>query len=101
MQAATPTLQAAQPDDAALRRAWRMYRLDCWPESFEETMLDPVRAQMVRMHAFHLARQAPAPTAPLPVTASRRGPHPAAPMLRPLPPGYVDHKRAAAGDRDD
>ena len=104
MQAATLNPQAAhtaEPDDAALRRAWQLYKLDCWPATFEETMRDSVRAQLVRLHAHHMDKPAPAPAAPPTARIAPRASTVHAPRLRPLPPGYLDHKRAAAGDRDD
>lgn len=61
-------------------------------------MADPIRARVVTLHAAHLAHQAPAPR---PAPTDRRHTAPRLPALLAPPPGYVDFKRAAAGDRDD
>lgn len=98
MSALTHPKPAAQGEDA-LRLAWQRYRLPSWPATFEETMLDGTRAQLVRMHARHLARPSPVPAA-VPA-ANQRTCTAKVPRLFSPPPGYVDHKRAAAGDLDD
>jgi hypothetical protein len=107
--------------DEELRAAWRVCRTRSWPETFEETMEDPLRARLVRTTAAGLARKrSPAPaagsldepacnyhgTACHEVRPSRRCANcalrPAAPRaFRPPEPGFVDRKRLAAGDRDD
>jgi hypothetical protein len=107
--------------DEELRAAWRVCRTRAWPESFEETMQDPLRALMVQTTAVGLARKRTRPTQPTgtldvpvcrihdaaceEVQPSRRCancPHrpPPARHFAP-PPGYVDRKRLAAGDRDE
>jgi hypothetical protein len=88
-----------QPTEENLRRAWRILRRPCWPLDYEDTMVDPIRAQLVRMYARHLALAVTLPDCYRPNRASeRRTQQPA--LLRP-PPTVVDRKRAAAGDRDD
>ena len=83
--------------DDQLRAAWAACRLRTWPQTFEATMADPTRARLVRLHAGHQARCAAKPTQGAPTAAPNRSP---APFIPSYPPGYVDHKRAAAGDRD-
>ena len=84
---------AASPD--ALQAAWEAmrHRAAClpWPADFDQVMADPVRQRLVRLEATHRAR---APQRP----AVHRM------VSRPMtltPPFFFDHKRAAAGDRDD
>jgi hypothetical protein len=107
--------------DEELRAAWRLCRTHSWPDTFEETMLDPLRERLVRTTAAGLTRKRHAReatgtvdepacsvhgTACHEVRASRRCANCA---LRPPPPrtfrapdpGFVDRKRLAAGDRDD
>lgn len=97
---ATSTAPAQIESDEDMRTAWRMFRLPSWPTTFEQTIEDPLRLRVVQMHAHRLARKRTAAPCPAPVRVpERRGQ--ALPTLRPAPPGYVDHKRAAAGDRDD
>lgn len=85
--------------DDDMRRAWRILRRPCWPQSYEDTMLDPIRAQLVRMYAHHLALAFTLPDCHKPYRApERRTQQPA--LFRPSPT-VVDRKRAAAGDRDD
>lgn len=89
-----------EPTDQQLREAFaRMARRFGWACSFEDVCADPVRIRLVRVEACHPPRpapqaRAPRPTAliPLPARAER--------ALRPLRAAY-DHKRAAAGERDD
>lgn len=92
---ATPELT-----DAQLRAAWEIVRRGTWPATFEEAMEDAVLSRMVRMTAQHPPVHAPAPT-----PAPRPQPTPQAPA-RPMPhfqppPGWVDIKRRASGERDD
>lgn len=86
------TATAPAYTDEQLRAAWAACRLRC---TFEEAMADPVRARLVRLNAWHLAhpnhRRQPARA---PVPQPRR-------LFVAPPPGFVDCKRAAAGDRDD
>jgi hypothetical protein len=85
---------AADYSDEQLRAAWAACRRPTWPASFEEAMTQPLCAAQVRLQAWHWARVPPQPAiaAPAPVRRLR---------ATVLPPGFVDHKRAAAGDRDD
>lgn len=83
--------------DEQLRHAWQQCRLQAWPASFEATMADPTRARLVRLHAGLLARR----FMRVAQAAVRRGPTPSPAVPHAHPPGYIDHKRAAAGDRDD
>jgi hypothetical protein len=84
--------------DAQLRAAWQICRLHSWPASFEATMDDPTRARLVRLHAGHQLRCAARQARRTPAVAPS---HCLPPRLPAYPPGYVDHKRAAAGDLDD
>lgn len=98
-------ITTVQETDEDMRRAWRILRRPCWPQTFEDTMHDPLRAQLVQMYAHHLALAAAVPDCPAtarftPRVPDRRTP-PATPTLFRPPPTVVDRKRAAAGDRDD
>jgi hypothetical protein len=106
-----------------LRTAWAKCRNELWPDTFEETMKDPMRARMVDMAASGLANKRTPSTMPTgtldapfcrihdaacsEVAASRRcancplRPPPRQPHHFKPPDGYVDRKRAAAGDRDE
>ncbi len=76
-----------------LQAAWRALRRPAWPATLAETMQDEARARLLMGYARTLARR-PCRMAPCP--PPRRA------IATPnLPPGWVDHKRAAAGDRDD
>jgi hypothetical protein len=86
-----------EPTDEEMRRAWTRCKRETWPATFEEAMADPTLSRLVRITAMHPPRahrvRAVEPVRP-------------EPAQRPLPlpgiaPGYVDRKRAAAGDRDD
>jgi hypothetical protein len=79
--------------DEQLRAAWCVCKLPTWPASFEEAMADQLYSRLVRLNAGHLEQPRPAMVRPL--MPPRRM------FLPPLPAGWVDHKRAAAGDRDD
>jgi hypothetical protein len=93
---------AADYTTEQLLAAWRTCRLPSWPPSFDAAMADPARQRLIVLHAWldahpRKAKATGTATAPVPCPA---------PSARPLlflshPPGYVDHKRAAAGDRDD
>lgn len=80
----------------ALRAAWQAMRqracMRHWPQDFDQVMADPVRSRLVRMEALHNLR--PHPTV---VPSARRPAY--LPVLS--APAAFDHKRAAAGDRDD
>lgn len=104
-----------------LRAAWARIRGAHWPATFEETMEDELRASCVHAAAAGFAHKRPdtrpagtldAPecrvhqAACLDVQARRRcancphRPPPPVPHFAP-PPGYVDIKRRASGERDD
>lgn len=84
----------------ALQDAWNAMRhrpaFGHWPQSFEQVIADTVRARLVRLEATGRAiaacheQQRPRPT--WPHTSGR---------LPSIQPNLFDHKRAAAGDRDD
>jgi hypothetical protein len=98
MNAPASELARIEPTDAQLRAAWALLRRHTWPQTFEAAMDDPVLGRLVRMEALHK----PAPHTPAP---QRPQPAPQAPP-RPMPqfvppPGYVDIKRRASGERDD
>lgn len=80
----------------ALEAAWKNMRmrpcLGHWPQDFDQVMADPVRSQLVTLEARHRAR-----AGELPFPVMRR--LASLPMLS--APAFFDHKRAAAGDRDD
>lgn len=89
--------------DEHLEQAWRMLHHPSWPATFAETMADPLRARLVRLFAHQIAQrptpQAARPGNPFPQPKHEH--HLPAPRRFTPAPGYVDHKRAAAGDRDD
>lgn len=90
---------AAELPEDQLRAAWSQVRRADWPDTFEEAMADPVRMRLVRMTALH-----PTPLAPVADRRELRTLTSLPPRWQTLPRprvGYVDHKRAAAGDRDD
>lgn len=94
-----PALARIEPTQQQLRDAWTRLHRSTWPATFEEAMADPLLGRLVRMTALHpppAVRQVTGAAAglPLAVLAQVREP-------RPPQPGFVDMKRAAAGDRDD
>ncbi|PZO17660.1 MAG: hypothetical protein DCF26_09535 [Burkholderiales bacterium] len=99
------TIQETTED---LHKAWRLLRRPCWPDTYEATVQDPIRARLVQMYAHQLALAAvligkleSTAAAPFAPRQPERRTQPAMPTLfRPLPT-MVDRKRAAAGDRDD
>jgi hypothetical protein len=81
------------------RQAWRLLRRQCWPDTYEETVLVPIRAQLIAVYAYHLSKATATPqrlmaTRPALERAARQ------PVQR-WAPTCTDNKRAAAGDRDD
>lgn len=76
-----------------LRAAWAVCRNRYWPDTYEETMKDPERARLVDIVASGRANKVTTP-------AKRPAPALSRFSLRP-PPGYVDLKRRASGERDD
>lgn len=95
-------VQETQED---LHKAWRLLRRPCWPDTYEATMQDPLRAQLVQMYAHHLALTAALPACGVAVCVTRKTPErrsqPAMPALFRPHPTVVDRKRAASGERDD
>lgn len=84
-----------EPTDEEMRQAWTRCKRATWPSTFEEAMADALLSRLVRLNALHppyRARRA------APVPPPRTGHSLPLPGIR---PGYVDRKRAAAGDRDD
>ncbi len=86
-----------------LQQAWLALHQPAWPATLAETLQDPARCRLVQGYATVLARRSAKarPAAPCPVA---RQPSRCAQPPLPLPtpaPGWVDRKRAAAGDRDD
>lgn len=80
-----------------LQAAWKAFRHYRWPTTYAATMQDPVRAQLVRIHAAHMAQQAKcAATKPRANSTPQLRPH--TPYIH---PACIDRKRAAAGDLDD
>ena len=104
MAASTTTTPAAGtrvslPDDLLRDTFGRMAaRYTAWPREFDAVMADPIRSRLVRLTAIRrlaaARRPKPAPCG----TPLRRSASP--PRLAALP-AVFDHKRAAAGDRDD
>lgn len=92
----------SNPSDAEsdhLEAAWRALRHPAWPGTLAETMKDPARAHLIRGYARTLARSAAKKRKPAPAPAPRCA-APAAAFRTPAA-GWIDRKRAAAGDRDD
>lgn len=92
---AAPTVPVSDED---LQAAWARLRHRAWPATLAETLQDPARESLLLGMARRIAYQRRYPAAPA------RQPTRCAPRVAPLhspPPGWVDHKRAAAGDRDD
>lgn len=86
-----------------LQAAWNALRRREWPATLAETMQDPARASLLRGYAITLAHRKPVQRFPAPVKAatSMRAPCRAPEHHTTQPHGWVDRKRAAAGDRDD
>jgi len=99
-QAAAPAARSDYTDEQ-LRTAWSACRRRTWPTTFEDAMADAQCARLVRLQAWLTTRAGKTKPAPVqPTTTLVPAPAPQ-PRFAALPPGYVDHKRAAAGDRDD
>lgn len=88
-----PARTADDYSDEQLRAAWASCRRATWPETFEEAMANQMCAALVRLQAWRTARRPAGYIAPAPAPRRIR--------VTVLPPGFIDHKRAAAGDRDD
>ncbi len=80
-----------------LQAAWRALRRPNWPATLAETLQDRARASLLRGYARTLARRGLARPAATPAPRAAT----ALPPYHAPAPGWVDHKRAAAGDRDD
>lgn len=83
-------MRRPEPTEQELRAAWHACRARArspWPDTFEEAMADATLSRLVRITAMHPQRAHHAVPTPA-ITARRR-------------PAFFDHKRAAAGDRDD
>lgn len=84
-----------------LRAAFEVCRNRTWPATYEEAMADPMRARLVQLCARGRRRRM------LARGAATSPPLPQVPLMKLWPPRRVqslpavDHKRAAAGDRDD
>ncbi len=85
-----------EASDAALLAAWQNMRhrqgMRHWPADFDQVIADPVRKKLITLEAQHV-RAAPAVALP--------PGRPATAPLRPALSPRFDHKRAAAGERDD
>lgn len=79
----------------ALQLTWNAMRvrpaLAHWPMDFDQVMADPVRQRLVQLEASHPSRP------PERLVAHTERPEP----QKLTPTRAFDHKRAAAGDRDD
>jgi len=83
-----PTADAMR---AALQSMARLPACREWPADYDAVMADPMRMRLVRLQATFMTRIAAE-------RAAARSP-PNRPMA--MRPPCFDHKRAAAGDRDD
>ncbi|RZJ62914.1 MAG: hypothetical protein EON49_00465 [Acidovorax sp.] len=83
-----PTADAMR---AALQSMARLPACREWPADYDAVVADPVRMRLVRLQATFMTRIAAE-------RAAARSP-PAQPLAMSL--SCFDHKRAAAGDRDD
>lgn len=102
----------AEPTEEQLLEAWQRRRRPDWPATFEEVMLSPNHACLVRLEARLTARgvqtsptvrQRPTVERPEPPPADKGAPTaPArhAPIARRTAPTF-DNKRLASGERDD
>lgn len=79
-----------------LRTAFRSCRRDTWPDEFEEAMNHPFYSRLVRLHATARAKR---------MEERAHQPHkqrPARPAMQvPTTQPVFDHKRRAAGERED
>lgn len=96
-------VQSSEYTDEQLYAAWKAVKLRSWP-TFDECMGDAQYSRLVKLQAWRNAHpskpsDAATPT-PTPCPAAVRPPQQRQFFLAP-PPGFVDRKRAAAGDRDD
>jgi hypothetical protein len=80
-----------------LRQAWQAKRKPSWPATFEEALADPLCELVIRLAARCLALRSAKRPAPSPTTS----PRPAHAVPVPTHQPMLDHKRRAAGERDD
>ncbi len=94
-------MAAAVFSEEQLRAAWQDRRRATWPATFEEAMNDTSYRQIVqieaRIKANQAAKRVAKTTAPKPIRSLPKGHLP----LIPSTPPVLDHKRRAAGERDD
>ena len=76
--------------DDELRAAWRSAASPTWPPSFEACIADPVLFRLIRLEAYVRARRAAKARARIARALKTPGRHQA-----------LDHKRLAAGERED
>lgn len=103
-----PTQQLPPVTDAHRRQAFAMF---AWPGlTFEAAMRIDMRRRLIEARAHGIRKAEATGRAvtrhPFPAKAAAPAPGPAwCPNAlfgpRPQPTGYIDHKRAAAGDRED
>lgn len=115
MNAATKTAvccngNCAQGNTCPVRLAWQQLRQPTWPATLAGTLQDPVRHSLIHARAAQLAHRSNAKSD---TTSAAPAPTPAPAVLpqhsllahwlprRSTPADFVDHKRAASGDRDD
>lgn len=93
-------MAALQLSAEQLQQAFKACRRADWPESLEEAMNDRTFAHLVRIQARRDCMQAEERAKRLAQQAQQgQRPRPAHPM--PHHPPVLDHKRLAAGERDD
>lgn len=80
-----------------LRAAYRSCRRHTWPDDFDAAMNDPFYSRLIRLHATARAKR-------IEEQATRQS-HRPSPVRKALPVPTTnpvfDHKRAAAGERED
>ena len=92
-------MNTAPVTDQHRRQAWRLLRRECWPDTYEATVLDPIRAQLILLYAYHLSKATATPQRLMAARpALERAAHQPVPRKTAT---CTDNKRAAAGDRDD
>jgi len=85
------------------RAAYERRKRSTWPEGYEAAMADPICHRFVMLEAYRHARRASVAAALGQRTQARRMPAPARAYQAPTPTlaPAMDHKRLAAGERDD
>jgi len=89
---AAKRVQPVQISQEQMRRAFEQQRRPTWPTTFDAAINDPFFERLVRLEARRLAMRALAANRTRTTTANH-------PMPRTAP--TLDHKRRAAGERDD